>query len=192
MRRAPRLIVAASMATMALPLTATLVVGSTGIARADEVSHAAGFTLNQTWTQTLNDANNPIVDSSPNVADLDGQPSVVVGDRAGYVYAFHLSGGRPPPRLAVQRRRGGRLVSFGGADQRRRLDTVYVGDGQRRRIPPPVATRPSARAAATSGSSRRPTRRRTDTAHSAVTASLTVGNYAGGYGVEAGSLGQNT
>ena len=30
------------------------------------------------------------------------------------------------------------------------------------------------------------------TPHSAVSASLTVGNYAGGYGVEAGSLGQNT
>ena len=28
--------------------------------------------------------------------------------------------------------------------------------------------------------------------HSGVLASLTVGNYAGGYGVEAGSLGQNT
>ena len=58
--------------------------------------------------------------------------------------------------------------------------------------PRPAATRPSPTPGATSGSSRRPTRAPTPAPHSGVAASLTVGNYAGGYGVEAGSLGQNT
>ena len=101
-----------------------------------------GFTLNQTWSQTLNDANNPIVDSSPNVANLDGQPSVVVGDRAG-------PGLRLPPlrrigrgRLAVQRRRAGRLVPVGRPD-RQRTRLGLRRHAATRPTPPPVATRPS-------------------------------------------------
>ena len=62
-------------------------------AQAAEVAHAAGFTATLTWSTMLNDANNPIALSSPNVANLDGQPAVVVGDRAGLVYASHLSNG---------------------------------------------------------------------------------------------------
>jgi len=46
------------------------------------------------WQQVLPDAGGPIAQSSPNVATLDGGgPSVVVGDRSGSVYAFHLSDG---------------------------------------------------------------------------------------------------
>ncbi len=29
------------------------------------------------------------------MANLDGQPAVVVGDRAGWVYAYHVNGGGP-------------------------------------------------------------------------------------------------
>ncbi len=43
------------------------------------------------WQAQLPDAGNPIAQSSPTVADLDGQPSVVVGDESGYVWAFHLA-----------------------------------------------------------------------------------------------------
>ena len=75
--------------------------------------------LNQTWTQTLNDANNPIVDSSPNVADLDGQPSVVVGDRAGGVYAYHLSNGSGVGGWPYNAGAAGRLLPVGGADRQR-------------------------------------------------------------------------
>ena len=50
------------------------------------------------WQQTLPDAGNPIAESSPTVATLDGGgASVVVGDRAGGVYAFHLSNGSAVP-----------------------------------------------------------------------------------------------
>ncbi len=55
---------------------------------------AHAITFNETWSQTLPDTGNPIALSSPNVATLDSSgPSVVVGDRAGNVYAFHLSNG---------------------------------------------------------------------------------------------------
>jgi hypothetical protein len=191
-RRAPRLIVVASMATaaMALPLTTTLVLGSTATAQADEVSHAAGFTLNQTWSQTLNDANNPIVDSSPNVADLDGQPSVVVGDRGGHVYAFHLANGSG---VAGWPYNAGAAIdsSPSVAPIDNGLDTVYVGTGN---VSEP--TEGGYQAIAPNGGDQwfdQETNPGTDpTPHNAVTASMTVGSYAGGYGVEAGSLGQNT
>jgi hypothetical protein len=47
-----------------------------------------------TWQQILPDAGSPIGQSSPSEATLDGGgPSVVVGDRAGNVWAFHLANG---------------------------------------------------------------------------------------------------
>ena len=162
--------------------------------RAAETAAAAAatphFAVTQIWQQTLNDPNNEIALSSPNVADLDGQPSVVVGDRGGHVYAFHLSDGAGvagwpyDAGAPVDSSPSVAPIDAGG------LDTVYVGTGNVT-TPARGATRPSLPTVATSGSSRRTTRRRDPTPHSAVSASLTVGGYAGGYGVEAGSLGQN-
>src|SRR5664279_5264548 len=63
-----------------------------GAARADAAPapHALGFSL--AWQPTLPDNGNPIAESSPTAATLDGGgKSVVIGDRAGSVYAFHLS-----------------------------------------------------------------------------------------------------
>ncbi len=155
------------------------------------MAHAAGFTANLTWSKTLADANNPIALSSPNVANLDGQPSVVVGDRAGHVYAYHLSGGTgvagwpynagapvdSSPSVAP--------ISPNGTD------SVFVGSGN--------AAEPTIggyQAITNTGGDQwfvQETNPGTDPVpHSGVSASLTVGNYAGGYGVEAGSLGQNT
>ena len=78
-------------------------------------SHAAGWArpavvVNPSdWTKTwstgpLPDAGQPIALSSPIVADLDGQPSVVVGDRRGFVYAYHLASSSPTGH------RGGRMA----------------------------------------------------------------------------------
>jgi hypothetical protein len=65
-----------------------------GWARPDAVGLPAGWT--QTWsTGALSDAGQPIALSSPVPADLDGQPSVVVGDRRGFVYAYHLASSSP-------------------------------------------------------------------------------------------------
>jgi hypothetical protein len=62
------------------------------------------------WTETwstgpLADIGQPIAMSSPTVANLDGQPSVVVGDRNDHLYAYHLgnptSSGTPPLPTSV-------------------------------------------------------------------------------------------
>ncbi|MHB1533291.1 MAG: hypothetical protein ACYC1D_01505, partial [Acidimicrobiales bacterium] len=65
------------------------------VARAAAV-HGAALSIRDLWSQTIADGASPIALSSPNVATLDsGGPAVVVGDRAGNVYAYHLSNGSP-------------------------------------------------------------------------------------------------
>jgi len=49
--------------------------------------------INLTWSQTVNDAGNPIAISSPSLAMLNGSPTVVVGDRAGNLLAYNLDTG---------------------------------------------------------------------------------------------------
>src|SRR5271168_4238670 len=92
-RRARSISIPVTMAAAAAALSLTTTLQAVPSAQADEVAHAAGFVANQTWSQALPDAGNPVALSSPNVANLDGQPSVVVGDVAGKVYAYHLNGG---------------------------------------------------------------------------------------------------
>lgn len=58
---------------------------------------AQSLPVSLVWSQSLADAGLPIALSSPNVATLDGQASVVVGDRKGYVYAFTLAKGTAVP-----------------------------------------------------------------------------------------------
>jgi len=77
-----------------------------GWARPDLIGLPSGWT--QTWsTGPLPDAGAPIALSSPVPADLDGRPSVVVGDRQGTLYAYQLdsqsaSGTRVPGWPVVQ------------------------------------------------------------------------------------------
>ncbi len=175
----------------ALVVTIAFVATPGGGAGADEIAHTAGFAANQTWSVTLNDPGNPVALSSPTVANLDGKPAAVFGDRQGWVYALHLAdgssvGGWPynagapvdsSPSVAP-------INIFG-------LDSVFVGSGN-------AATPNSGGYQAISPGagdqwfvqeSNPPT---DPAAHSAVAASLTVGSYGYGYGIEAGSLGQNT
>jgi hypothetical protein len=175
-------------AAAALALTTTVPAAPAGAAA---IPHAAGFVATLKWTQSLGDAGNPIALSSPNVANLDGQPAVVVGDRAGWVYAYHITGGSPvggwpyytgapidsSPSVAPINANG--------------LDTVYVGGGN--------AASPTSGGYFAIGPNGgiqwyvQETNPGTDpVAHSSVQAGMTVGAYAFGYGVEAGSLGQNT
>jgi hypothetical protein len=103
---------------------------ATSATGAQAAVQAHAVTLNLTWTQTLNDAGGPIALSSPNVANLSGGASVVVGDRAGNVYAFNLATGAGVP---------GWPVSTGGvpvdstpsvADiNANGLSSVFVGEG---------------------------------------------------------------
>ncbi len=84
-----RAVVAAAVLACAAPVVAT---ADAVPARATVAPRLSG--INLAWQQVLPDAGSPIAESSPNVATLDGGgPAVVVGDRAGSVYAFHLSNG---------------------------------------------------------------------------------------------------
>ena len=57
------------------------------------VRASSGRQFVEVWSRTLPDKGAPIALSSPNVATLEGVPAVVVGDRAGQVYAFSLARG---------------------------------------------------------------------------------------------------
>jgi hypothetical protein len=175
----------------ALPLLA--LVQAAPAAQATQTPHVdPGFSAAETWARSLNDANSPPALSSPNVANLDGQPSVVFGDRAGFVYAFHLSGGSVPsgwPYNAGEPIDSSPSVAPINANG---LDTVYVGSGN-------VVTPTSGgyQAISPGGGDQwfvQATNPATDPTqpHSAVVAGMTVASYAGGYGVEAGDLGQST
>jgi len=153
--------------------------------------HAAGgFSANETWAVPLGDGVGSVALSSPNVANLDGQPSIVFGTQAGRVWALHVNGGSQPggwpynagapidssPSVAG-------INAFG-------LDTVYVGSGDAAHPYPGgyQAISPGGADQWFQVASNPPT----DPGNSGVQASMTVGDFAGGLGVEAGNLGQNT
>ena len=189
-RRTPRFCLPVSIvaAAAALALTSAVQAAPTG---ATQVAHTAGFVATEKWMQTLGDSGNPIALSSPNVANLDGQPAVVVGDRAGWVYAYHINGGSGVggwPHYTGAPIDSSPSVAPINANG---LDTVYVGGGN--------AASPTSGgyfAIGPNGATQwyvQETNPGYDpVAHSAVQAGLTVAAYAGGYGVEGGSLGQNT
>ena len=94
------------------------------------VAHAAALSSSLVWQQTLPDAGSPIGQGSPSVATLDGSgPSVVVGDRAGNLWAFHVANGTSTPGWPAHT--GGApidstpSVTADGTG----TDTVFVGAG---------------------------------------------------------------
>jgi hypothetical protein len=116
---------AAVLAAVALPSA----IVSAPAASAAPAPRAVGTSL--VWQQTLPDAGSPIGQSSPSEATLDGGgPSVVVGDRTGTLWAFHLSNGTSPAGWPAHT--GGAPIdstassaSVDGSG----LDTVFVGAG---------------------------------------------------------------
>ena len=87
--RIARTLVVSAMAATVAPILATAVPEPAAAAPAPRIP---GISL--AWQQILADGGRPIAQSSPTAATLDGGgKSVVVGDRAGGVYAFHLSDG---------------------------------------------------------------------------------------------------
>jgi hypothetical protein len=120
------------VAAMVMAAATAVVVGSSGLASpaAAAESPRVAVATSLSWQQVLPDAGNPIAESSPSVATLDGGgPAVVVGDRAGNVWAYHLSGGTPVPGWPAHT--GGApvdstpsaLPNGGGTDD------IYVGGG---------------------------------------------------------------
>ncbi len=77
----------------------------------------SGSSFTETWTTgNLPDVGGPVALSSPIPVTLGGQASVVVGDRTGDLFAYHLGGSSPGGRAGVagyQRERSHRLDPFG-------------------------------------------------------------------------------
>jgi hypothetical protein len=178
-------------------VAAALVLGSAGVlvgvvraapaSAAGPVAHAAALPVSLTWQQTLPDAGVPIAQSSPSVATLDGGgASVVVGDRAGYLWAFHLSNGSAVPGWPAHT--GGIPIDSTAsvAPNGTGTDNVFIGAGN--------AANPSVGGyyGFNNAGAQLWQQNATD-AHGShgVQASLAVGNLNGTTGVVAPSLGQN-
>jgi hypothetical protein len=154
-----------------------------------DVAHTVS--LSEVWAQNaLPDGADPIALSSPNIANLPGGPAVVVGDRAGHVYAMSLATGNPVPGWPVST--GGvpvdstpSVADTSGSG----LDTVFVGVGNAA-----TPTEGGYMAITPQGGTQWFTNVQnpaTDTAPAhAVQASLAVGDLEGGTDVVAGSLGE--
>jgi len=95
---------------------------TTGSGAAILGSHVA---LNQSWSVALPDGGGPVAESSPNVANLAGGPAVVVGDRAGNVYALHLADGSTVPGWPYHE--GAPVDSTPSVDPG--TNSVYIGSG---------------------------------------------------------------
>jgi hypothetical protein len=110
--------------------TALLLAGAvTALPEREALAQGPRFVL--IWSKALPDKGHPVGLSSPNVATLGGEPAVVVGDRAGFVYAFNLATGRSVPGWPATT--GGVPVdstpSVAAVDPGSPDDTVFVGVG---------------------------------------------------------------
>jgi fibronectin type 3 domain-containing protein len=139
------------------------------------------------------DKGGPIAESSPIVATLDGDgPAVVVGDRTGYIYAYHLADGSAVTGWPVFD--GGAAIdstpsvaSLGGSN----FGSVFVGAGD--------AQAPAVGGYLAYGPNGQPLWRTSVTnppgdphPANAVQASLTIAHLQGATDVFAGSLGQDS
>lgn len=121
---------------MALAALASGFAGVAATARAASATATGSPHFTLVWAHVLDDPGAPIAESSPVVATLDGGgPAAVVGDRSGYLYAYHLDDGSPV---------GGWPASDGGAPidstpsvaslgpDAHGLDSVFVASGDAR------------------------------------------------------------
>ena len=86
-------------------------------------------TLNQSWSVQLADSGGPVAESSPIVANLDGTPAVVVGDRAGLVWALHLNNGSSVAGWPYHEGAAVDSTPSVAAINAYGLDSVFVGSG---------------------------------------------------------------
>ncbi len=166
-------------------LTSVVVIswGAVPESSATETPHAAGFVATPAWSAILSGAN--VVWSSPNVANLDGQPRSSWAIATATCTPSTSRTGRPYPGWPFPAGAPVDSTPSVGPD-----NSVFVGSGNV--VSPNTG---GYQAIAPNGSDKwfvQESNPATDpTPNSGVAASLTVGNYAGGFGVEAGSLGQN-
>jgi hypothetical protein len=187
MARGPR----RKLAALCLSAMALAALGPVAKAGA-QTGTAPTFVLQWTAGPFTQDKGNPIAESSPIVAALDAAgPAVVVGDRSGYVYAYHLADGSPVTGWPVFD--GGAAIDstpsvspLGGSS----FDSVFVGagDAQAPAVGAYLAYGPNGQALWRTNV--------TDPVGDphpgyAVQASLTIANLQGATDVFAGSLGQD-
>jgi hypothetical protein len=115
----------ATAAVLLAPLVVTPVAASSAVP-----TPQAALSFTSTWTQTLPDAGSPIAQSSPTVATLDSSGrSVVVGDRGGTLWSFHLADGSTTPgwpvHVGAPIDSTPSVASVDGSG----FDTVYIGAG---------------------------------------------------------------
>ncbi|MGH9108416.1 MAG: PQQ-binding-like beta-propeller repeat protein, partial [Acidimicrobiales bacterium] len=193
MRRTFRVAAAASAGAAVLGMTgASLAATSAGAAPAPSTVHAQTAILGApTWNVTVPDGGTgsglSIAGSSPNVATLAGGAAVVVGDRSGHVYAYHLADGSAVagyPFTTTGSVTSTPAAAGGPATGR---DTILVGSGNVANaaagryygISPTGAHNWSHQETNPGGS------------HSGVQASMAVGSLQGAADTVAGSMGQN-
>jgi hypothetical protein len=176
-------LIGAAAVAFGLPASAPL----TGV---QSVVAARTISLNQVWSQTLNDAGGPVALSSPNLANLPGGPSVVVGDRSGHVYGLNLATGSEAPGWPVST--GGVPVdSTPSVPPGSGLDSVYVGVGNAA-VPAQggyMGISPQGGTEFLTKVQNPPT---DNTPYTAVIGGLAVGNLEGQTDVVSGSLGSET
>jgi hypothetical protein len=128
-------VVATATTTTATTATATTATATTATISTRPVALSpASFVERWQDGPFADDQGAPIAESSPTVATLDGGgPAVVVGDRSGYLYAFHLADGSPVPGWPVND--GGVPIDSTPSVAplgRTGLDTVFIGTGNAR------------------------------------------------------------
>ena len=89
-------VLAAPVAVLLAPVPGTPSATAAGLGTRSVPIPAVSPAITETWSSgPLGDALTPIAQSSPTPVTLGGQPSVVVGDRGGHLYAFALLGATP-------------------------------------------------------------------------------------------------
>ena len=130
-----RAVLAVAAAAVAVPvyLAVPTGAGDPGLARAaaQTTLDSSSFVLKWSIGPLAQDLDGPIAMSSPTVATLDGGgPSVVVGDRTDYLYAYHLSDGSPvrgwPVLVGTPVDSTPSVLPGGGGGG---LDEVFIGSG---------------------------------------------------------------
>ncbi|MGP8058724.1 MAG: hypothetical protein ACLP9C_03710 [Acidimicrobiales bacterium] len=121
------LAVTSVLASLLVPLAAAAVLNVAAATPAAAANPAWANT--PVWEHVLNDGGDPVAESSPNVAILDSDgPSVVVGDRDGFVYGFHIVDGSPvagwPVATGAPVDSTPSVADIGGG-----ADSVFVGSG---------------------------------------------------------------
>jgi hypothetical protein len=115
----------------ALPGLAAVVPSTPAAASTPSAVASRAVNTSLVWQQVLPDAGSPIGEASPSEATLDGGgPSVVVGDRTGTLWAFHLSDGSTPAGWPAHT--GGAPIdstASAASISGNGLDTVYIGAG---------------------------------------------------------------